>query len=132
MAKIETTPLSNRLKSTRERRGLTQEQVSEKINVEIGTLSGYERAYRKPSPDMLLKLADLYGVSTDYLLGRVDNPADELVPVSNEPLDQNATYMNNPALDEIMDNLQQMSQDDIENFRRLTRSVVNRTTKGIS
>lgn len=37
-----------------------------------------------------------------------------------------------PALDEIMDNLQQMSQEDIENFRRLTRSVVNRKTEGVS
>lgn len=132
MAKIEMTPLSNRLKSTRERRGLTQEQVSEKINVEIGTLSGYERAYRKPSPDMLLKLADLYGVSTDYLLGRVDNPTDELVPITTEPLDQNATYMNDPVTDDIVDNLKLMSREDKETIRRLTQSIVNRKTEGVS
>ena len=132
MAKIETTPLSNRLKSTRERRGLTQEQVSEKINVEIGTLSGYERAYRKPSPDMLLKLADLYGVSTDYLLGRVDNPVDKLVPITTEPLDQNATYMNDPVTDDIVDNLKLMSREDKETIWRLTRSIVNRKTEGVS
>ena len=132
MAKIETTPLPNRLKSTRERRGLTQEQVSEKINVEIGTLSGYERAYRKPSPDMLLKLADLYGVSTDYLLGRVDNPTDELVPITTEPLDPNATYMNDPVTDDIVDNLKLMSREDKETIRRLTQSIVNRKTEGVS
>lgn len=132
MAKIEMTPLSNRLKSTRERRGLTQEQVSEKINVEIGTLSGYERAYRKPSPDMLLKLADLYRVSTDYLLGRVDNPTDELVPITTEPPDPNATYMNDPIADDIMDDIRLMSREDKETIRRLTRSIVNRKTQGVS
>lgn len=132
LAKIETTPLSNRLKSTRERRGLTQEQVSEKINVEIGTLSGYERAYRKPSPDMLLKLADLYGVSTDYLLGRVDNPTDELVPTTTEPLDHKATYMNDLVTDDIVDNLKLMSREDRETIRRLTQSIVNRKTEGVS
>jgi transcriptional regulator with XRE-family HTH domain len=87
LAKIEMTPLAVRLKQIREQRGFTQEQVSEKINVEIGTLSGYERAYRKPSPEMLSRLADLYVCSADYLLGRVDSPNDELVRETTEPLD---------------------------------------------
>lgn len=62
--------LPTRLKSIREERGLVQERVAEKLNISIGTLSGYERGYRGPSPDMLTKLANLYDVSTDWLLGR--------------------------------------------------------------
>ena len=62
--------LPARLKIAREERGLTQEQAADRLNIAIGTLSGYERGYRGPSPEMLAKLADLYDVSTDWLLGR--------------------------------------------------------------
>jgi transcriptional regulator with XRE-family HTH domain len=66
--------LPMRLKIARERIGFTQEQVSEKLNISIGTVSGYERNHRSPNPEMLERLADLYNVSTDYLLGRSDDP----------------------------------------------------------
>lgn len=63
-----------RLKIVCENIGWTQEQVSLKLNISIGTLSGYERGYRSPNPEMLARLASLYDTSTDYLLGRTDNP----------------------------------------------------------
>lgn len=39
------------------------------------TIAGWERGERQPSPDKLNALADIYKVSTDYLLGRTDDPA---------------------------------------------------------
>lgn len=119
MTKTELTPLAIRLKKIREQRGFTQEQVSEKINVEIGTLSGYERAYRKPSPEMLLKLADLYVCSTDYLLGRVDSPTDELSSersASDRPITIALSRTDNPY-----DDLPDEAQQEIENFIAYTR-----------
>ena len=67
---VKNTILPVRLKEAREKAGWTQEQVSEKLSISIGTLSGYERGYRSPNPDMLSKLAELYNTTTDNLLGR--------------------------------------------------------------
>lgn len=61
--------LAERLKESRESKGFTQAYVSSILNIEIGTLSGYELGRRRPNPEVLAKLAVLYTVSSDYLLG---------------------------------------------------------------
>jgi len=66
--------LGRRLKAARERMGWTQTYVCKKLGIPNSTLSGYERDYRNPDPELLAKLAELYEVSTDYLLGRTDDP----------------------------------------------------------
>ena len=76
MVRNELSILAKRLKQTRKQKGLTQLQVAAAMSVEIGTLSGYERGYRKPNTDMLLALATFYNVPTDYLLGKTDDPVD--------------------------------------------------------
>lgn len=69
-----TTKLAFRLRTIRERKGLTQEQVAEKLGVEIGTLSGYERGYRRPDADKIVQLSKIYNVSSDYILGITSDP----------------------------------------------------------
>ena len=66
--------LGYRLKKEREKRNWSQKFVAEKIDITNTVLSNYERDYRDPDTETLKKLADLYGVSTDYLLGLTDNP----------------------------------------------------------
>lgn len=66
--------LGKRLKRSREKTHLTQQQVADKMGISNGTLSGYERDYRDPDTDTLNKLAVLYEVSVDYLLGRTADP----------------------------------------------------------
>ena len=61
--------LGNRLKSLRTKKGLTQLQVGNRIGVSKGVISSYELSNRTPPYDILIKLASLYNVSTDYLLG---------------------------------------------------------------
>lgn len=60
--------LAGKLKTSRKKAGLTQEQVANALGLSIGAISGYERGYRKPDPELLKRIADLYGVTTDYLL----------------------------------------------------------------
>lgn len=67
--------LSTRLKSLRENRGIAQKFVAEKIGIKNNTLSGYENGTREPDAETLGKLADFYEVTTDYLLGRTNNPS---------------------------------------------------------
>lgn len=62
----------NRLKYLRTERGENLEKVAEYLNVSIQTISNYENEKRDMTPDTILKLAEYFGVSTDYLLGKSD------------------------------------------------------------
>lgn len=52
----------------------TQEYVADKIGVARPTYTAYEVGSKQPPLETINKLADLFGVSTDYLLGRTDEP----------------------------------------------------------
>jgi len=58
-----------RLKALRSSAGLTQAQLGNLIGVTKSVISFYELQERSPSPDVLIKLAQIFHVSTDYLLG---------------------------------------------------------------
>lgn len=68
--------LGSRLKKARLYKKFTQRMVASKVGVSIGTISGYERSYREPDSQILMKLADLYQVSLDWLYGRVVKTAE--------------------------------------------------------
>ncbi|EWG12713.1 helix-turn-helix domain-containing protein [Cytobacillus firmus] len=70
--------LGSRLKKEREKRKWSQKEVAEKIGITNAVLSNYERDYRDPDTETLKRLADLYEVETDYLLGRPDRKKDIL------------------------------------------------------
>lgn len=59
----------NKLKQLRTQAGLTQKQLGDKIGITKSVISFYELRERTPSPDILVKLAGVFHVSTDYLLG---------------------------------------------------------------
>ncbi|MHC5281121.1 helix-turn-helix domain-containing protein [Listeria kieliensis] len=71
--------LGDRLKKARQSSNMTQQFVSSKLGVSIGTLSGYERNYRDPDTTTLAKLAQLYNVSADYLLGNEEFDSSDVV-----------------------------------------------------
>ena len=64
---------STRLKELREWAGLSQNALAGVLLVAQSTVGGWEAGKREPSLDMIIQLADLFCVSTDYLLGRTDN-----------------------------------------------------------
>jgi len=66
--------LSQRLRSARKYRGLTQEELAIKVKTTKATISNYENGHSSPHNEMLTFLADVLNVSTDYLLGRTDDP----------------------------------------------------------
>ena len=59
----------NKLKQLRTQAGLTQKQLGDKIGITKSVISFYELRERTPNPDILVKLAGVFHVSTDYLLG---------------------------------------------------------------
>lgn len=60
------------LKELRQSAGLTQKQLAEKLWLSKATVSYYEQSLRYPSPEILVKLSNVFHVSTDYLLGIED------------------------------------------------------------
>lgn len=63
-----------RIRDLREDKDLTQTQMGEILNCSQRVYSDYERGNLDIPTAILIKLADFYGVSTDYLLGRTDQP----------------------------------------------------------
>lgn len=65
----------NNLKKLREEKNMTQTRLSIEIEVSQEIISHYELGNSKPNVDNLIKIADFFHCSTDYLLNRTDNPA---------------------------------------------------------
>ena len=68
------------LKQLREARGITQTELAKQLGVVRSTICFYESEQHSPTPEMLIKLADFFGVTVDYLLGR-----DELYTALSAP-----------------------------------------------
>lgn len=76
----------NRLRFLRNEKGESLEKIAKYLNVTIQTISNYETEKRDMTPDTILKLAEYFNVSTDYLLGKSDirNPEEiKKVPFAN-------------------------------------------------
>lgn len=61
-----------RLKDIREDRDITQREIAEYLHIRQNTYSQYENGQRQLPIDALIKLADYFGTSTDYILGITD------------------------------------------------------------
>ena len=64
----------HRLREARQLRELNQGQLAQRSGLLTSAISHFETGARKPSFDNLKRLADALQVTTDYLLGRVDDP----------------------------------------------------------
>ncbi|MBO5449768.1 MAG: helix-turn-helix transcriptional regulator [Ruminococcus sp.] len=114
--------IADMLKKLRENKKLTQQDVADGINVNSSTYKNYEYGRREPDLETVSKLADFYGVTTDYLLGR-----DTGEP---EPIDSLASQFNMSALEkEILDNYlalpENMRGDLMEFLQKSVEKVMN-------
>lgn len=65
--------LKDRLKTERKNLHWTQQKLADALPTSRSNVANWENGYNEPSPDLLKKCADIFGCSTDYLLGRTDN-----------------------------------------------------------
>lgn len=95
------------LKQIRIEQGLSQIEVAHYLGIGQTTYSGYETGYRKPTPAMLCRLADLYGVTVDELIGRIAEPQlfDDM-------------RIERPEILELYDELTPAQQENLLNFAR--------------
>lgn len=64
--------MSAPLKELRKEKGLSQIAVQMQTGIEQALISKYENGERVPPTEALMQLADFYGVSMDYIMGRTD------------------------------------------------------------
>lgn len=74
--------ITTRLRELRERLGVNQETIAEACDISRVALTRYENGQRVPRAEIAARLADFYGVTVDYLLGResAPPPAQEKAP----------------------------------------------------
>ncbi|HIR50798.1 MAG TPA: helix-turn-helix transcriptional regulator [Candidatus Avoscillospira avicola] len=75
---------SQRLKKLRQDKHLTQAQVAARVGVTASMVSSYETDIRLPSFEVMVRLADLFGVTVDYLLCREDRRFLDISALSDE------------------------------------------------
>ena len=115
--------LKNNLQKARKAKMLTQEDVAKKLNIKRQTYSAYERGVSVPDAHALSELANLFSCTTDYLLGRVDEP--NLVHYEIP----NAEGMQ-IAIDIVEDALKEgLTPEDIKKFVALAKEMKNSSNK---
>lgn len=81
---------AERLKAARALRGWTQAELAARAGLPPTSIAHFESGSRKPSFDTLRRLAAALDVSTDYLLGRADDPS---ISQSDDPLYRHASKL---------------------------------------
>lgn len=76
----------NTLKTLRLRKNMTQAQLANKLGLTKSVISAYETGLRLPSYDILIHIAKIYNVSTDYLLGIEQKQEIDLSGLSQEEI----------------------------------------------
>ncbi len=109
-----------RLKQLRKERQLTQTELGDKINVTKVSISGYENGNRSPDTDTLQRLADFFGVSTDYLLGRTDTPV--LTPQEHDEAEFQA-FINDPELGVWYKELPNSNEEELRKLRTIWEMI---------
>ena len=68
----------SRLRDLREKKELLSKDFAKIMNVEPATITNWEKGNRFPKDDVLIKIADYFDCSIDYLLGRTDDPLSKI------------------------------------------------------
>ncbi len=110
-----------KLKELRKQKGLSQEEAANALGISMRAYQNYEYGQREPNIEMINKLADFYGVTTDYLLGRP-----EAKPPEN-PVDVVAREVKLQAMEkELMEEYLKLPLNQRENFVEFLEKLLAR------
>lgn len=96
------------IRELRKQHGLTMRELGEKIGVSESTISLYETGKREPNYETLLKIAELFNVSVDYLLRGEDAPAYK-TPITDDDI-KFALFGGGPVTDEQFEEVKRFAQ----------------------
>ena len=115
--------LGLRLKTARLNAKLTQIEAAKKLDISNGTLSGYERNYRDPDTDILNKMANLYNVSVEWLMGRTDDPT--FITQAEKDEAEFQAFANDPTLQKWYKELPKSREEDLQKLRKMWEIIKN-------
>ena len=108
----------NRLKYLRTEKGEGLDKIAKYLNVTAQTISNYENEKRDMTPDTIIKLAEYFNVTTDYLLGKCDSRNESNVfPIADSPISV-------PVLGKISAGLPLLATENIEGYELAPSSMI--------
>lgn len=113
-----------RLKFLRDENNITQDELSKFLGVGRPTIAGYETKGKQPSYETLIKIANFFNVSIDYLLGRTENRDTSTLPAMNNLAEYNADI----ELIKEIHKLSPESQKDLKKYIELLKLKDNKDT----
>ena len=116
----------NRFKEARMRCGIAQKTVASKLGVSIQSVSNWENDSRAPSRENVMKMAEMYGVSTDYLLGKDVEGVQLVVETKKEPASIGELD------DELVQNLKELNSEEIQFVRGVLAGLKARRAAQVS
>ncbi|MGN1346450.1 MAG: helix-turn-helix domain-containing protein [Eubacteriales bacterium] len=109
-----------KLKEIRKREGITQQEAARRLGVSLGAVGNWESGKRTPDAEMLGRIADTFGVSVDYLLGREEDEGS--VPTE---LDRCIEQLKKrPELVNLLSLTRNASQEDIQRVIRVIEAMI--------
>ncbi|WP_333719932.1 helix-turn-helix transcriptional regulator [Enterococcus faecalis] len=117
--------IGKKIISLREKRGWTQRELANRVNINVSVMNRIESNERPVKDSELLNLANVLEVSTDYLLGRIDTPA--LTPRENDEAEFQA-FTNDPELQRWYKSLPNSKEEDLRMLRSMWQ-VIKKETK---
>ncbi|WP_062052402.1 helix-turn-helix domain-containing protein [Bacillus sp. JCM 19034] len=119
--------LSKRLSSLRKSKKLTQAEQAKVLGIARTTYAMYEQGNREPDYDTLTKIANYFGVSTDYLLGLTDKPNTDDRDPKTEIAKKIATEF--PDIDLMFHDLESLSAEDLKEVYEYIKFKKNQKEK---
>lgn len=131
----------SRLRELRKIKGLTMKELGKKFSLAESTISGYENGNRRPDLEMIDAFADFFNVSSDYLLGRSDNPipSELLNPTSKDEKDiakrmeeirkdlskqDGLSFHGEPLSDEAIESLMEAMEHVVRQTQRINKKYI--------
>ena len=114
--------LSDRLKSLRIQHEKTQQDMANFLGISRQGYAKYENDLGEPDNSTLAKLADFFGVSTDYLLGRTEK---QNLTIEEQDETDFQAFINNPTLQKWYKELPKSREEDLEKLRKMWEILKN-------
>lgn len=106
--------IGKRIVSLREIKGWTQRELANRVNLNVSVMNRIESNERPVKDTELINFANVLDVSTDYLLGRTDNPS--LTQEEQDEVDFQA-FANNPELNVFYKELPESEEEAVKRLR---------------
>lgn len=121
--------LGARLSYLREKKGWTKTYVSKKLGMKtVSTYANWEYDTRQPDNDMIVRLAELFEVPTDYLLGK-SNTLNTSTTKADQDEAEFQAFANNPTLQKWYKELPKSKEEDLERLRMMWEILKNNQQK---